>query len=132
MRSELASGKGKRGWLDKNWAAVAAVDLFAGAVAVIVLAVALSLRRSVFDGAKRPRLGKMGRAEAKLAEEFEQTKSKVEAALSRIDVTIHPELYDHAWRDGRMGRISGMDRDAWPLPAYVRTHLGRGKSTAWW
>lgn len=67
-----------------------------------------------------------------MAEDFEQSKSKVEAALSRIDVTIHPERYDHAWRDGHMGRISGMDRDAWPLPAHVRNHLDRGQSTAWW
>jgi len=47
-------------------------------------------------------------------------------------VTIHPELYEHAWRDGYRGRISGLDRDAWPLPAFVRTHLDRGETASWW
>lgn len=131
-RDELASGKSGRGWLDKNWAAVAAFGLFAGAVALVVLAVALSLGKSVLGGLKRPRLLTRGKAEARLAAEIDETRSRVEAALGRVDVTLHPELYDHAWRDGYKGPVSGLDRDAWPLPAYVRAHLDDGKSRAWW
>lgn len=132
MRRELTSGKGKRGWLDWTFVGSSAVDVIGGLVANLVLATALSIGRRAFSGIALPKLLSGKAPEAKLADRIEGTKSQVEVALARIDVTIHPELYDHAWRDGYKGRISDMDRDAWPLPAYVRAHLDRGKSTAWW
>lgn len=132
MRAALAEKKGRRGWLDWNFGVGAAFDILGGLVANLVLATALSLGRSVFGGLKMPALLRGKSDEAKLAGEIEATKKKVETALARIEVTLHPELYDHAYRDGPMGRISGLDREAWPLPAHVRQHLNDGKSGSWW
>ena len=132
MRGALADGKGKRGWLSWSFMGNSALELVGGLVANLVLAVALSVGRRVFDGVEWPRLLRGKSAEAKLADKIDETKSRVEDALTRIDVTIHRELYDHAYRDGMLGKISGMDRDAWPLPAYVRTHLEDGQSGSWW
>lgn len=132
MRSELTSAKGKRGWLDWKFVGSSAVDMIGGLVANLVLATALSIGRRAFSGFSLPKMLSGRAPEAKLADKIDETKSRVEAALARIDVTIHPELYAHAYRDGYKGRISGMDRDAWPLPSYVRTHLDRGESIAWW
>ncbi|MEM7752911.1 MAG: hypothetical protein AAF230_05810, partial [Pseudomonadota bacterium] len=85
-----------------------------------------------FGDIKRPAFLRGKTDEAKLQNEIEATKRKVETALERIDVTLHPELYDHAYRDGPLGKISGLDRDAWPLPAHVRAHLHDQESGSWW
>ena len=132
MRTDLASGKGKRGWLDWKFAGASALDLVGGLVANLVLAVALSIGQRVVGSLSIPKLFTGKAPEAKLADKIEDTKSRVEAALARVDVTIYPELFDHACREGRLGRIADMDRDAWPLPAFVRTHLDAGETTAWW
>ncbi|NOD28867.1 hypothetical protein [Ruegeria atlantica] len=132
MRAELAEKKGKRGWLTWDFGLNSALDVIGGLVGNLVLAVALSVGRKVLGEISLPRLlvGKSG--EAKLADEIDRTKGKVETALTEIEITIHPELYFHAYRDGHLGKISGMDRDAWPLPSYVRTHLQDEKSSSWW
>ena len=101
-------------------------------MANLVLAVALSLGRKLIGQIALPAILKGKSAEARLVDEIEQTKGRVETALEAIDVTIHPELHAFAYRDGPPGRIGGMDRDAWPLPAYVRTHLDAGSSGSWW
>ena len=41
------------------------------------------------------------------------------------------KLMNPAYRDGGSGRRSGLDRDAWPLPLYVRKHLHDGTSGSW-
>jgi hypothetical protein len=48
MRAELASGKGKMGWL--TWGTNSVMDLIGGVVANLVLAVALSLGKQVLSG----------------------------------------------------------------------------------
>lgn len=129
MRAELAEANGKRGWLD--WLG-GPVDLIAGLVGNLILALALSVGRSLFGRISMPGFLKGRSAEAKLADEIDRTKGQVEAALERIEITVHRELYDYAYRDGLPGRISGLDREAWPLPAYVRSHLQQGESGSWW
>jgi hypothetical protein len=71
-------------------------------------------------------------AEAKLADEIERTKGRVETALAALDVALHPELLAHAERVGGTQKRADLDRDAWPLPDYVRAHLGDGRSGSWW
>jgi hypothetical protein len=130
MRAELASGKGKMGWL--TWGTNSVMDVIGGVVANLVLAVALSLGKQVLSIVGLKDLLKGRSAEAKLADEIDRTKGQVETALGRLEVTIHPELYDHAYRHGLKGPVSGMDRGAWPLPNFVRAHLGDGESGSWW
>lgn len=130
MRADLARGKGRMGWL--TWGSNSVVDMIGGLVANLVLAVALSLGRQVLSLVGLGDIVKGRSAEAKLADEIDRTKGKVETALSRIEVTIHPELYEHAYRHGLKGPVSRMDRAAWPLPDFVRTHLSDGKSGSWW
>ncbi|MEL7151748.1 MAG: hypothetical protein AAGK71_13500 [Pseudomonadota bacterium] len=132
MRVALADKKGKRGWLNWDFGVNSAVDLLGGLVANLVLATALSIGKGVFGNVQLPKLLKGKTDEAKLQDEIDATKRKVETALERIEVTLHPELYDHAYRDGPLGKISGLDREAWPLPAHVRAHLNDGESGAWW
>lgn len=132
MRAELAAKKGKRGWLTWSFGLNSAVDMIGGLVGNLVLAIALSVGRKVLGDISLPRLLTGKSDEAKLADEIDRTKGKVETALSEIEITIHPELYYHAYRDGHLGKISGMDRDAWPLPGYVSAHLQDNKSGSWW
>ncbi len=132
MRSDLAQSKGKRGWLDWNFGIGFASDLVGSLVANLVLAIALSVGKKLIGEISLPRFLKSKSAEAKLADEIDRTKTLVETTLERIEITLHRELYDHAYRDGPMGKISGLDREAWPLPNYVRSHLQQGKSGAWW
>ncbi|WP_299725117.1 hypothetical protein [uncultured Tateyamaria sp.] len=68
----------------------------------------------------------------KLDAAIDETQTKVDAALGALTITLHAELMEHAFKDGGSGRRSGLERDAWPLPAYVRQHLHDGKSGAWW
>lgn len=128
MRAELASKKSRFGWLSFG----SAIDLLGGFVSSIVLSIALSAGNKLLETVGFSALLKGKSDGTKLREEIEKTKSQVEKALERIEITIHRELYDHAYRDGYLGKISGMDREAWPLPHYVRVHLEQGESGSWW
>ncbi|MDP5215613.1 hypothetical protein Q5Y75_00125 [Ruegeria sp. 2205SS24-7] len=132
MRAELAAQKGKRGWLGWSFGVNSALELVGGLIGNLVLAVALSVGRRVLGDLSLPQIFATKCDEAKLADEIDRTKVKVETALAEVQVTIHPELYKHAYRDGPMGKISGMDREAWPLPDYVRAHLQDERSGSWW
>lgn len=129
MRAELGSKSGK-GWL--SFGANSVLDLIGGFVANLVLAVALHLGKSVLSAAGLSSLLKGKSAEAKLSDEIDRTKARVETALERIDVTVHPELLEHAERVGGYQKRAARDRDAWPLPDYVRAHLTDGQSGSWW
>lgn len=131
MREELASSK-KSGWLSWSFGVGSILDVIGGLVANLVLAVALSLGRNLLSQIAVPGFLKGKSAETKLMDEIERTKSKVETALEKVEVTVHPELYQHAYRDGPLGKIGAMDRDAWPLPSYVRDHLSDARSGSWW
>ncbi|MEP5630482.1 MAG: hypothetical protein ABJP79_01220 [Tateyamaria sp.] len=68
----------------------------------------------------------------KLDSAIQDTQSKVDLALEALVITLHPELMEHAYRDGGAGQRSKLDRDAWPLPQYVKKHLHDEKSGSWW
>ena len=70
--------------------------------------------------------------ERALEESIADVQGKVDNALESLEIVLHPELYSHAFKGQPPGRLSGMDYDAWPLPDYVRAHLGDGTSGAWW
>lgn len=130
MRTETGETSG--GWL--NWEIPGAnlAEKLGGVIANLLLAIALGTGKQLLNLTGFAGLLRGKSDEAKLVDEFEKTRGQVEDALSRVEVTIHPELYDHAYRYGLKGKISGMDRDAWPLPAYVRDHLSDAKSGSWW
>jgi len=132
MRAELAQSKRKRGWLSWNFGFGSALLLVGGFVGNLILAIALSAGKPLLREIGTPRFLKGRSSEAKLADEIDETKSQVEAALKRIDITIHRELFVHAYQDGPLGKNSGLDRNAWPLPGYVRAHLQQGQSGSWW
>jgi len=129
MRRDLGSKSGK-GWL--SFGANSVLDLVGGVVANLVLAVALRLGRTALSAAGFSNLLKGKSAEAKLADEIDETKARVETALARIEVTVHPELLAHAERVGGPQKRADRDRDAWPLPDYVRQHLNDKESGSWW
>ena len=98
------------------------VAVSTGRAAVSALASYLSLDRWLKGPDPRARL------EADIAEK----KRVVDAALAELEVTLHRELYVHAYRGEAPGPLSGMDYDAWPLPPYVRAHLEDERSGSWW
>lgn len=129
MREDQAGKGAKRGWLDWNFNVV---DLISDFVATMVLGLALSVGRMVLGKVALPAILKGKSAEAKLADEIDRTKGRVEAALATLDVAVHPELLAHAERVGGTQKRADLERDAWPLPNFVRTHLGDGTSGSWW
>lgn len=131
MRAELAGGKERRGWLDWNFGFDGA-SLISGLVANLVLAIALQAGRAVLGQIRLPRMLRGKSAEARLAEEIDRTKGQVETALERIAVTLHAELYDHAFREVAAPPVREIDREAWPLPGFVRAHMGSGRNAARW
>ena len=62
-------------------------------------------------------------AEAELEELIEEKKAVIDSALSRIEIVLHCELYAYAWRGQPPGPMTGMDREAWPLPSFVRERM---------
>ncbi|MEX0283534.1 MAG: hypothetical protein AB3N23_02890 [Paracoccaceae bacterium] len=132
MREELAQSKRASGWISWKFGVGSVVDLVGGMVANLVLAVALSLGKSLLSLVSLPSFLKGRSDDAKLADEIEQMKGRVERALAGLTISLHPELYAHAYRNGPLGKMAGMDREAWPLPSFVRTHLDDGRSGSWW
>lgn len=64
-----------------------------------------------------------GSAEAELEQLIEEKKAVIDAALSRIEIVLHRELYAYAWRGQSPGPMTGMNRQAWPLPDFVRERM---------
>ncbi|MEM1299038.1 MAG: hypothetical protein AAGH68_07125 [Pseudomonadota bacterium] len=63
-------------------------------------------------------------AEEQLEDLIEEKKQVVDEGLARLEVTLHRDLYDYAWRGQPPGPMTGMDRGAWPLPDFVRERMG--------
>lgn len=134
-RAELAARpEAKRGWfggLPGFFRDIAAPSL-PGMLSNLVLLVAVSAGTKVL-GQILPASWTRQKTDAqKLEAGIEETKGKVDSALAQIEIKLHMELYRHAWRGGPPGRLTGVDYDAWPLPAYVRQHLEDGTSGSWW
>ncbi len=134
MRAKLvqAQSRGKWGWMDFEIGGFGLTGLASSLVSNVVLLLAVSTGRALFGNISLPTWMRGKNAEIKLEDEIEDTKKRVEDALSRIDIALHRDLYNHAFARSAPGKLTGMDYDAWPLPAYVAEHLGDQKSGAWW
>jgi hypothetical protein len=134
-RAELAmQNVNKPGWfggLPAFFRGIAAPSL-PGMLSNLVLLIALSAGNKVLEHILPESWTRRKTDTQKLEEGIEETKTKVDAALERLEVKLHMELYRHAWRGQPPGRLTGMDYDAWPLPGYVRQHLMDGTSGSWW
>lgn len=121
LREKNARGQ-SFGWIGLGSNLLWPVALVTTIVVNLLLLSALGLQT---DKTKRRRA-------RRIEDDIEETKSRVEEALTRIEIVLHGELYSHAYRNTTPGRLTGMDYQAWPLPGYVREHLSDGRSSSWW
>lgn len=132
MRAELAKGPSKMGWLSWNLGVDLAGEFVANLTAYFIILIATGAGKALSSMISLPDWMKAKSKEAKLEDQVDGLKSQVEAALKAIEVTLHQDLYRHAYKGVQGGKVSGMDFDAWPLPAHVAQHLGDKKSGSWW
>jgi hypothetical protein len=59
----------------------------------------------------------------KLEASIGNVKAKVDEALAKLEIRVHPQLCDHAMRVGGKVKRSEIERDAWPLPHAISAHL---------
>ncbi len=132
-RAQLAAQDGKsQGWFGFLKSSLGDVGSLSGFVSNVVLLVALSAGKLAFKQIL-PAGWLEGKSDKQRLEQgIEETKAKVDEALADVNITLHIELYRHAYRGHQPGRLSGMDYEAWPLPANVAAHLNDGISTSWW
>ena len=122
-------GGGWFSWLKDANLFNTSVEVF---IASMVLLVATSAGKMVWNAIPFPKIpGKMSDQE-KLEQSIDEIKGKVDTALESIDITLHLDLYRHAYKGGSPGRLTGLDYDAWPLPDFVLRHLTDKSSTSWW
>lgn len=132
-RAALARGEdAAQGWF--SWGGLKELVTSGGAsfVANVVLLVGVSAGRMIWEALPLPKIFAGKSDQAKLDAAIAETQLKVDDALSQMTVTLHQELWTHAYRGGAPGPMTGMDRDGWPLPAHVREHLTDGTSSSWW
>ncbi|WP_317057757.1 hypothetical protein [Roseovarius rhodophyticola] len=132
-RAQLAANGGKaKGWFGFLGSSVGEVGSLSGFVANVVLLVALSAGKMVLSQVL-PKNWIAGKSDArKLEDGIDATKNKVDSALQDVEITLHRDLYNHAYRGQTAGRLTGMDYQAWPLPAHVKQHLNDETSGSWW
>lgn len=132
-RAQLAAQDGKsKGWFGFLRDSFGDVGSVSGFVSNVVLLMALSAGKLVLRQVL-PAAWLSGKSDArKLEDGIAETKGKVDAALQDVEITLHIDLYRHAYQGRSPGRLSGMDYEAWPLPAYVTQHLNDGASGSWW
>lgn len=132
LKAEQEAAGTRWGWL--GW--VPDVALIAGpalgAVGLFVMAVAVLAGRAVLPVVKLPAWARRKSPEARLEDEIEGLKGRVDQALRRIDVQMHPELQLQAIRKGGPGDPDAIVFGDWPLPAHVMAHLEDGQSVAVW
>ena len=103
-----------------------------GVLANIVLLVALSAGSKVMAQILPLAWTREKSDQERLEEGIAETRDRVDAALRDVSITLHIDLYRHAWRGHAPGPLTGIDYDAWPLPAYVQQHILDGTSGSWW
>jgi|GEM_PF-2424898 len=126
--------RGKRSWLSYLPGMELALLAGAGFMQTPVLFMAVTTGRAALGEVQR--MLRMVRSDkshlAELDREVEAKKAEIDAALMDIDISLHRDLYVHAWRGHAPGSLSGLDYDAWPLPAEVAKHLDDGVTRGWW
>lgn len=133
-RGALAAEKagGKRSWLTWDFGFDVVTGMVASLIANVVLLLAVTTGRAVLKALPIPAWVKGKSDEGKLEDQIEATQARVDAALASIEVVLHRDLYEHAWKGAAPGPLTGIDYDAWPLPGHMLHHLGDGESGSWW
>ncbi|MCK0120885.1 hypothetical protein MWU61_10055 [Loktanella sp. F6476L] len=120
LKAQNAEGNGWFSWLD-------AFDVFSNNLtnfaANVVLLVALNAGKLALSSLPLPKLFKGVPDGQKLEDEIAKTKTQVDAALSAMTISLHIDLLNHAFRHGGVKGIMDVDRDAWPLPDFVKREL---------
>ncbi len=132
MRAELGQKKSGRGWLTWDFGIDIAGQLVSNLTAYLVILIATGAGKAIASMVGLPDWMKSKSDEAKLEDKVDDLKARVDDALERIDVTLHRDLYLHAYKGQQGGATAGMDYDAWPLPAHVTAHLQDKTSGSWW
>lgn len=127
-----AKGTAKRGWFNWDFGADLVSLSVAGFVANVVLLVGLSAGKMVWSALPVPAIFTAKSKAEKLEARIIETQTKVDQALALMEVTLHIDLYDHAYRGVVPDPLSGLDPDGWPLPDYVKSHLTQKTSSSWW
>ncbi len=131
--ARVALGSGENGKSGSGWFSwTMGFDILPAFVAHVVLLVALSAGKMVWSALPLPGFLRGKSDDEKLESSIEETQAKVDQALTGMEITLHRELYRHAYRGAAPGPLIDMDYDAWPLPDYVARHLTDKKSTSWW
>jgi hypothetical protein len=131
LKAEQQKGRGF-GWLGWDLGFDVVSSLVASFIANIVLLLATTTGRAVLSVLPVPNWVRGKSKEGKLEDQITATQAKVDEALEALEIILHRTLYEHAWREGAGGPLSGMDYEAWPLPDHVVRHLGDGTSGSWW
>ena len=120
LNAQNQKGGGWFSWLD-------GLDIFSvnltSFAANVVLLVALNAGKLALSALPRPGFLKSANEKQKLEVEIEKTKVQVDAALEAMTITIHMDLFRHAYRNGGAKGLMDVDRDAWPLPEFVLREL---------
>jgi len=132
MRAELGSRKSDRGWLTWDFGLDLAGQALSDFVAYLVILIAVGAGKALTSLISLPDWMKGRSAEAKVEDKIDDLKGRVDTALERIDLTLHRDLYLHAYKGQPGGATAGLDYDAWPLPAHVTEHLQDKTSGSWW
>ena len=127
-----AGGRSGGGWFSWGMGKDLVTGAVSGFVANIVLLVALSAGKMVWSALPLPGFLRGKSDGEKLEQSISETQGKVDQALAEMEVTLHRELFDHAFQDGSSRSRRDLDYDAWPLPAFVAKHLTDQASTSWW
>jgi hypothetical protein len=120
LNAQNVKKRGWFGWLDGLDILSTNLTNFA---ANIVLLVALNAGKLALSALPFPKMLKSTGDKQKLEGEIEKTKGQVDAALEVMTISIHVDLFRHAFRDGGAKGRMDVDRDAWPLPDFVSREL---------
>ncbi len=132
MRIELGAKKAGRGWLSWDWGVDVAGYAIANVTAYLVILIATGTGKALASLISLPDWMKGKSAEVKLENKVEDLKTRVDAALANIQISVHPELHSHAWLGRTPEATHHIDQEAWPLPGYVSEHLHDGRNGSWW
>ncbi len=133
MRADV--GKRKRsnaGWLTWDLGQSIATQILSNLVAYVVILLATGAAKALTALLPVPDWLRGKSEEAKVQDRVEALQARVDATLETVEVTLHRDLYLHAWRGAPGGRTAGMDYEAWPLPGHVQAHLEDQESGSWW
>ncbi|MEL6571830.1 MAG: hypothetical protein AAFQ64_09240 [Pseudomonadota bacterium] len=120
------------GWLTWDLRIDALDFAVAAFIAQIFLLMALSAGRLAWSAIPWPKWATGKSDEEKLEASIQETQTKVDAALKRMKIRVHPELVRYAYREEIAPKALKVEGDAWPLPSDIVDHLGDGRTQSRW